>query len=195
MKVLLVIAHPMDTSLNHLLAAVAEATLRKAGHDVDRLDLNGEHFDPVLSPEERAAYYGSSGVGDSLHSMQCRLQHAEALVLVFPTWWFSMPAILKGWFDRVWFPGIAFDHGTPIKPLLTSLRTCLVVTTLGSPWWVDWLVMWRPVARVLRRGVLLACAPQAKFRMLSLHSAETVTANRLRAFEARLKRSLLRLER
>ena len=54
-----------------------------------------------------------------------KLQAAEALVLVFPTWWFGFPAMLKGWFDRVWAPGVAYDHASdlgPIRPRLDKLR-------------------------------------------------------------------------
>jgi putative NADPH-quinone reductase len=190
MRVLLVVAYPLDGSLCMHLAQTIEQQLRSFGHTVERLDLYREQFDPVLSPTERSNYYGDSSAEPSLVTYQDQLRQAEALVLVFPTWWFSMPALLKGWIDRIWSPGVAFEHGTPIKPLLTSLRTCLAVTTLGSPWWVDWLIMWRPVSRVLRRGILLACAPQAKFRLLSLHSAENVSAKALAAFEKKIARQM-----
>ena len=78
-------------------------------------------------------------------------------MLLFPTWWFGFPAMLKGWFDRVWGPGIAYDHASdlgPIKPRLNNLKKVLVVTTLGSPWWVDRLVMWQPVKRVMKMALL-----------------------------------------
>lgn len=194
MRTLIVVAHPLTHSLCTRLAETVEATLEKSGHDVEILDLYKTQFPPALSGQERLSYYDSSvDPGNSLDAMHEQLRLAEALVLVFPTWWFSMPAILKGWFDRVWSPGVAFDHGTPIRPLLTSLRVCLAVTTLGSPWWVDWLIMQRPVARVIRRGILLACAPNARFRLLSLHAAENVSANRVSKFEATIARALTNL--
>lgn len=191
MRTLIVVAHPLTHSLCARLAVTVEATLKKSGHEVEVLDLYKTQFPPALRGQERLSYYDSSvDPGNSLDAMHEQLRRAEVLVLVFLTWWFSMPAILKGWFDRVWWPGVAFDHGTPIQPLLTSLRACLAVTTLGSPWWVDWLIMQRPVGRVIRRGILLACAPNARFRLLSLHAAENVAEARLSTFEARISRAL-----
>lgn len=194
MKVLLVLAHPQASSLCAHLARSAETLLRGAGHDVDVLDLYEEHFSPLLTRQERQSYSGEGNVDPELAAFQSRLAAAQALVLVFPTWWFSLPAILKGWFDRVWFPGLAFEPGTPIRPLLTNLQHCIAITTQGSPWWVDWIVMWRPVARTLRRGILLACAPQARFRMLSLHGAESITPRKLQKFEGRMREALQQLK-
>jgi NAD(P)H dehydrogenase (quinone) len=117
------------------------------------------------------------------------LASAKTLVLVFPTWWFAMPAMLKGWIDRVFAPQIAFDHADdfgPIKPRLTGLDTVLVVTTLGSPWWVDWFVMRRPVRRVLKTAVFGLCATQAAFKMMSFYSAEKPSAGRIEKFRAQL---------
>ena len=104
-----------------------------------------------------------------------------------------MPAILKGWFDRVWAPKFAFEHGTPIKPLLSGLKSCLVVTTLGSPWWIDRLVMRRPLKRVLKTGLVYACAPQARFHMLSFHAAENADPARVENFVGRMRKAVARL--
>jgi NAD(P)H dehydrogenase (quinone) len=140
MKCLVVIAHPLKDSLCSALAAHAVSTLRSAGHAVDVAHLYNQSFAPALTAPERASYYGAKFDTRHMEAEIAQLKQAQALILVFPTWWFGLPAILKGWFDRVWAPGIAFDHATDlgaIKPLLTQLRTALVITTIGSPWWVD----------------------------------------------------------
>ncbi len=190
MRAHLVFAHPLPDSLGAHLAHTAEAALRARGFEMDRLDLYAEAFQPALTHDERRHYYAEpQSVPDAI-ALQQRLADADILVLVFPTWWFGLPAILKGWFDRVWAPGFAFDQGTPIKPRLTGLQSCLVVTTLGSPWWIDRLVMRQPVRRILKTAILGACAPQARFTMLSLHAAETVHPPRLRRFESRIARAV-----
>ena len=123
---------------------------------------------------------------------------AEALVLVFPTWWFGFPAVLKGWFDRVWTPGLAFDHSPgfgPMIPRLHGLQEVLAVTTMGAPAWIDWLVLRRPVRRVLRWAILKPCAPNARLTWRVLHSAEAVAEPRIAALEARLGADLTRMER
>jgi putative NADPH-quinone reductase len=122
-----------------------------------------------------------------------RLLSAEALVLCFPTWWFSFPAILKGWFDRVWAPGIAYDHATdlgPIKPRLHKLQKVLVITSLGAPWWVDWLVMRQPVKRVLKTAILGTCAPNCRFEMLSIYKSERLSDARVKQFSMKIERVL-----
>ena len=193
MRALVVLAHPLSDSLCAHLAHQAIDALRARGATVDILDLYAEQFQPALTEAERRRHYTTPEPGPDIIALQQRLAAADTLVLVFPTWWFSMPAILKGWFDRVWAPKFAFEHGTPIKPLLTGLKACLVVTTLGSPWWIDTLVMRRPVKRVLKTGLVFACAPQAKFHMLSFHEAETADAARVEGFVGRMRKAVGRL--
>lgn len=193
MNCLLVTAHPLQGSLNARLADRAEATLTGAGHKVIREDLYRSGFSAALTGAERQSYYAPAYDDSGTAAEIARLRAAEALLLCFPTWWFGFPAQLKGWFDRVWAPGVAYDHaesGGLIRPRLTGLRHVLAVTTLGSPWWVDRLVMRQPVARVLRTGILRPCAPQARFRMLSLYRAEAMEAGRLARFEARVSQAL-----
>ena len=190
MRAFVVIAHPLADSLCKSLAKAAIATLRERGHAIDVLDLYDSGFDPVLTADERRAYYGNSS--DQPESAQ-QLRDAEILLLVFPTWWFGLPAILKGWFDRVWIPGTAFDNApdnSAIVPRLTSLRHAVAITTLGSPRWVDWLVLRQPVKRILKRAIIGACAPQAKFHYLALHGAEAVSALRFDQFAAKIVRVL-----
>lgn len=190
MNILLVTAHPLPDSLCSDLARRVEATLCEAGHHVVREDLYERGFSPVLAPTERASYYGPAYDGRAVADEIRRLAEAEALVLVFPTWWFGFPAILKGWFDRVWGPGIAYDHATDlgrIKPRLDRLRTVLAITTLGSPWWVDRLVMKRPLRRILKTAILGTCASHCRFEMLSLYRAEKPSAAAVGAFVRRIK--------
>lgn len=193
MRALVVLAHPLSDSLCAHLARDAMATLTARGAEVDVLDLYAEGFEPALTAAERRLHYATPEPGADIVALQQRLAAADTLVLVFPTWWFSLPAILKGWFDRVWAPKFAFEQGTPIKPLLTGLKSCLVVTTLGSPWWIDRIVMGQPVKRVLKTGLVFACAPQAKFQMLSFHQAETADAAQVDGFVERLRKAIGRL--
>jgi len=187
MKTHVVLAHPLSDSLAAHFAGRIVSKLGQKGHSVQLHDLYSEGFNPVLSPKEREAYY-SDKFEDS-----AGLTETEALVLVFPTWWFGVPAILKGWIDRSFLPGVAYDHATDLsalRPRLTGLRHVLVVTTLGSPAWIDWLILRRPVRRVLKWGVIKACAPQARFSMLSLYKAEQPTPERVARFTTRIDKEL-----
>lgn len=189
MKCLVVIAHPLQESLCNSLAARAIETLNAAGHEVLVENLYRNDFAASLSAAERASYYGPHYDASAVQAEVDRLLSAEALVLCFPTWWFSFPALLKGWFDRVWVPGVAYDHATdlgPIKPRLHKLRKVLVVTSLGAPWWADWLVMRQPVKRVLKTALLGTCAPNCRLEMLSLYKSERLSAAQVKRFSARI---------
>lgn len=192
-RVLLVTVHPLSDSLNAALAAEIVSISETMSAQVTHLDLAATGFDPVLSAAERASTYAPSYDDSRVAPLVVQLQQAELLVLVFPTWWFGLPAQLKGWIDRVWAPGHAYDHASdlgPIRGRLTGLRQVIVVTTLGAPAWVDWLVMRRPVRRVLKWGVVKVCAPQARFCYHALHGAEAVTPARLAQFKAGIARDL-----
>jgi NAD(P)H dehydrogenase (quinone) len=175
------------------LAASAVQTLSDAGHEVVVEDLYEAGFDPALTAAERASYYGPRYDATAVGAECERLLATEALVLCFPTWWFGFPAVLKGWFDRVWAPGIAYDHADDlgaIKPRLHKLRRVLAVTSLGAPWWVNRLVMRQPVKRVLKTALVATCAPACKFQMLSIHRAERLDAARVEHFSARVASTL-----
>ena len=124
MRVLVIYAHPVESSFHAAMHLRVVAALRKAGHEVDDCDLYAEGFNPVLSREERLNYHDTSINQLPVKPYVERLQRADALVFCFPVWCFGLPAILKGWFDRVLMPGVSFDISDPahVKPALTHLK-------------------------------------------------------------------------
>ncbi|ARO22144.1 flavodoxin-like protein [Rhizobium sp. TAL182] len=193
MRILLVLAHPLPESFAASVARTAREALEASGHAVDLVDLYAQNFDPCLSEAERRAYfempYGTSDVAD----MVARLKAADGLVLVFPQWWFNFPAILKGFFDRVFAPGVAFTHdaaGGRIVPELTNIRLLYALTTTGSPWWLVHFYMGNPVRRLLKRGIASFCSKKLVFRMLSLHDMDRTTEARRKAHLERVRKAL-----
>ncbi|MBY5926940.1 MULTISPECIES: NAD(P)H-dependent oxidoreductase [unclassified Halomonas] len=190
MKCLVVVAHPVTKSLCHYLAKQTMRHLESKGYEITFLDLYESKFSPQLTERERSSYYTSRFDESLLYQEIAQLKAAEALVLVFPTWWFEFPAILKGWFDRVWAPGHAYNHAPnlgAITPCLTNLKEVRVVTTLGSAWWVDKVVLRQPVKRVLKVGLLGACAHRCSFRMLSLYRSEDTSFSRVESFVRKIE--------
>ena len=195
MRVLVVYAHPLDDSFAAALHRGVVTTLRKSGHEVDDCDLYAEGFDPVLGPAERRAYNTPtpdlSGVADHVR----RLRAAEAIVLCYPTWWYGMPAILKGYFDRVWAQGVAFtlpEGGGLIRPALGNIRKLWVVTTYGAPWWLIRLVLRDPVRAVIFGGLARLCARGIETRFLALYNIESLDRAHCAAFLARVERAFAR---
>lgn len=193
MNCLVVTTHPLKSSLCAHLTGLVVDTLKRMGHEVVVEDLYAEKFEPALTAVERESYYSGSYDRTAVVGEVERLLMAEALVLLFPTWWFSVPAMLKGWFDRVWGPGIAYDHASdfgPIKARLVNLRKVLVITTLGAPWWVDRLIMWQPVKRVIKVALLGACARKSKLKYLSLYNSEKLNELSVAKFSGKIKKAL-----
>lgn len=156
MNVLVVYCHPVETSFHAALHQEVLANLKAAGHTVDDCDLYAEGFNPVMSREERMGYHDVPRNQAPLADYVDRLQRAEAIVLCFPTWCFGMPAMLKGFFDRLLMPGVAFDISDPadVKPMLTHIRRIAAVVTYGRPRWMAWYMGDPPrkiVTRYLRR--------------------------------------------
>ncbi len=106
MRVLYLYCHPLPESFRAAIMAEIRAGLRQAGHEVDFCDLHAESFNPVLSAEERRGYHAVPENHAPVESYIRRVERVEALVLSFPTWSFGLPDMLKGFFDRVFIPGV-----------------------------------------------------------------------------------------
>jgi putative NADPH-quinone reductase len=195
MRVLVLYAHPLADSFAAALHRAVVAALRRGGHQVDDCDLYAEGFDPVLSAAERRHYNTPTPDLSGVASYVARLRAADALVLCFPTWWYGMPAILKGYFDRVWAQGVAFhlpEGGGAILPALTNIRKLWVVTTYGAPWWLIRLVLRDPVSRVILGGLARLCGRGVRTRFLALYNIDAASRARCAAFLARVERAFAR---
>jgi len=192
MRVLVIFAHPLGDSYAATLRDTVVAALKAGGHAVDLCDLYREGLDPVLSAQERRAYENTSENTQAVSHHVERLREAEGIILVFPSWWYGMPAILKGYFDRVWLPGVAFESAPQaIRPLLRNIRVFGVVTTTGAPEWFTRIYMGNPSRKVLMRGLArLTAAPRVGRFWLALYGMETATNAKRRAFVERVRRRI-----
>jgi putative NADPH-quinone reductase len=192
MRVLVVYAHPLSDSFAAALRDTVVQRLHAAGHEVDHCDLYAESFDPVLTAAERRAYNTQHPDLSAVDAHVARLRAAEALVLCFPTWWYGMPAILKGYFDRVWTNEVAFTlppGGGAIRPALSNIKKFWVVTTYGSPWWLMTLVLRHPVRAVLLGGLARLCGRGVRTRFLAMSNIDGASRARCAAFLAKVERT------
>jgi NAD(P)H dehydrogenase (quinone) len=175
------------------LRDTARVALQQGGHQVHLTDLYAEEFSPALTKQERLNYEAAGANITDVRTYVERLQLAEGLVLVFPTWWYGMPAILKGYFDRVWVPGVAFEldaRGSVLRPRLEHIRVMAIVTTYGSPWWFIKLYMRDPGKAVLMRGLGRLLSPKARRLYLAQYGLDRSTPESRRRFIAKVKHSL-----
>ena len=191
MKVLYIYCHPLPESFHAAIRADALAGLAAAGHEVDRLDLYAEGFDPVLGEDGRRHYHDTAVNRRGLEGMIARLQGAEAIVLQFPTWCFGLPAMLKGFFDRLFMPGVAFDLSDPasVKPMLGHVKKLAAIVTYGRPRWTA-LYMGDPPRKVVTRYVRWFLARRARVDYHALYHMNVATLAQRQAFMGRVARAM-----
>jgi putative NADPH-quinone reductase len=194
MRVLMVYCHPVEGSYNAALRDRALHTLREAGHEVELVDLYREGFDPVLGTDERIAYLADTAfVVERVRRHVDLIRWAEGMLFVYPTWYYGPPAMLKGWLERTWLPGVAFTvpkkKGEKPGPGLQHIRWLGCITTSGSPWW--WLqVISDPGRRLFTRGLRALFAPRCKVTWLQLFSMNNATDGDRSRFLERVGRTL-----
>jgi putative NADPH-quinone reductase len=190
-RYLVIFAHPRPDSFNAALRHVVVDTLAAAGHQVDLLDLYATGFDPVLSAAAHANYFTPERNRAGVDEHVARLERAQAVVLIYPTWWFGYPAILKGYFDRVWLPGVAFDIGRfAPRGRLQNITKLIVVTSYGSPrWYIRWFLR-DPMRKIVKHGVGDLCHRSCQMLFLALYSMDRTTAGRRQRFIETVRRRL-----
>src|SRR5258708_8941746 len=194
MGVLVLYAPPLPDSFNAAVHRTAIESLTAAGHEVDDLDLYAENFQPVLSAEERRHYHDLGRNRAPVASYVDRLQRAEAVVFVFPTWSFGLPAILKGWFDRVLIPGVSFTLGDDgiARPALKNVRRIVGVSTYGRPWWHARLIVGGLPRRQIT-GYFRSLGGGAPASYLALYDMNRATAQQRERFLNPVRLAMARL--
>lgn len=195
MRVHVVHAHPVETSYNRALFGAVLDSLQGAGHSVDALNLYDEDFPAVMTREERLAYHSVPGnLSDLVKPYVERLRAADAVVFVHPVWNYGYPAILKGYFDRVFLPGVSFtmeggeDRGR-LKPGLHNIRKAAFVTTYGGDRLRTW-AMGDPPRRVAMRWGWATFRSRPKY--LALYDMNNCTPARLEGFLATVRAEFTR---
>jgi len=110
MKIFIVFNHPYEGSFCSAILGSVLAGLEKAGHQTDLLHLDRDGFDPVMKADDLKGFTLGKPVDPKIIEYKRRMEQAEHLVLIFPIWWELMPALTKGFIDRVIFPGVAYDY-------------------------------------------------------------------------------------
>jgi putative NADPH-quinone reductase len=193
MQALVVIAHPCSDSFTHAAAGSATRGLERAGHTVDVIDLYAERFRAEMSLAEQRAYHSDQPVLDpQVGDHAARLQRAELLVFVYPTWWSGLPAILKGWLERVLVPGIGFrfhERSGKVRPGLRQVRRIVGISTYGSPRTFVRLINDNG-RRILTRGLRMSCGWRARPEWLALYAMDTTTDAERTGFLAEIEQRM-----
>ena len=194
-RVLVVFAHPRPDSFGAALRDAAVRGLQAGHHDVDLIDLYADGFQPVMTADERVAYDSDEPLLDPLaRSYADKVRRAEALVFVYPTWWSTVPAMVKGFLEKVFVVGVAFrfDGEHRVRPALRHVRRIVGISTYGSPRGYVRLINdngRRILTRALRLNVGLRC----RVRWHALYAVDSSTPAERSAFLDRVERAMVRL--
>jgi putative NADPH-quinone reductase len=188
-RALVLYAHPCPESFNAAVFKVVVETLQDRGWHVDSCDLNAESFSPVLTELERRHYHDEPENIEPVKSYVERLQAAEVLIMVYPVWNFGFPAILKGFLDRVFLPGVSFNlQDGGIRPGLTNVKKLVACCTYGGTR-IRAMLNADPPRKCVTRAIWYACGmPRKKY--IALYDMNKNTDAQLKAHLQRVKRAM-----
>ncbi|WP_050930272.1 NAD(P)H-dependent oxidoreductase [Aestuariivita boseongensis] len=165
MRALVIYCHPRPDSFTAAVRDRVLDKLRAVGAEIRMQDLYAMRFDPVMSGTEHRAYENEAVNQAPVAAEIADLTWCDTLIFVYPTWWYGLPAMLKGWLDRVLVPGVAFlmpdEANADIRPGLSHITRLGVFTTCGASWWLTRMIG-APGRRTILRGIRLLCARRCK---------------------------------
>ena len=190
MRILVLYAHPVETSFGAAVHAKLVECLKAREHEVDDCDLNAEGFDPVMSRQDRIDYHDVKVNRNRVAPYVDRLMRAEALCFSFPVWNMGFPAILKGFIDRVFLPGVSFhlEETGDYRPGLQNIRRLGVACTYGGDRLRTFL-MGDPMRRYIMRSLRANCALGARCDYVACYDMNHTTSERRAAFLTKVERT------
>jgi NAD(P)H dehydrogenase (quinone) len=191
LRILVVFAHPLETSFVSALHGRVVEILRARGHIVDDLDLYAEKFDPVMSREGLLHYVDTNANTREVEGYVQRLRAVDGLVLVFPVWFDGLPAIMQGYFQRVFLPGVAvrIDEAGLFHPNLHHIKRMASICAYGEGE-RDVSAKGDPPLRFVRDNIGALIDPKGRFEYLALYDINFTAAPRRAAFLERVTRAL-----
>lgn len=190
----MIVCHPDEHSFTMAIAKRTRTVLDDLGHDVRVRDLYREEFVPELSAAERRDHL-VDGVPTEIAGYAEDLGWCDSLVLVYPTWWGGQPAMLKGWMDRVWAAGVAWElppGANRLRPRLRHIDRIAAITTHGSSKLVN-MAEGEGGKRTVTRSLRVLCSRRCRTRWWALYGVDRAGPERRERFMARLEARLARL--
>ncbi len=155
MHIVIIFNHPYEGSYCNAVLRSVKTGLERAAHTVDTIHLDNERFNPVMTAADLQAFRNRVPVDPTVIAYRQRLAAADHLVFIFPIWWELMPALTKGFIDKVIFPGVAYDYtprGYGMIPLFKKIRSITVITTMNTPGFLYRLVFGNAIRKAVITG-------------------------------------------
>jgi len=154
-KITIILGHPNKDSLCGKIADEYKKSAEKNGHEVKQFNLGELDFDPIL----HKGYKEIQELEPDLVKAQEYIKWADHLVFVYPVWWGSMPAILKGLIDRIFLPGFGYKYRKKsiFWDKLLKGRSARLIMTMGGPSIYDNIFLCRAGIKIIKKGILGFC--------------------------------------
>ncbi len=189
MKVVIVFNHPYDGSFCNAILNAVKAGLQKANHQIDVIHLDKENFNPVMTAEDLKAFIDRKPIDPKVIEYKQRLDQADHLVFIFPIWWELMPALAKGFIDKVIFPGAAYEYQSEYRmaPLFKKIRSVTVITTMNTPGIIYRLVFGNAVKKAMLTGTFWKIGYKNR-KWISLNMVKMVSEQKRKGWLDKIER-------
>jgi len=174
MRVAIVFNHPYEGSFGNAILNSITKGLSGANHEVDLMHLDKDGFNPVMSKADLKAFVEHKPIDPQVIDYNERLKKADHLIFVFPIWWDLMPAMTKGFIDRVLAPGVVYDHhprGFGLVPLLKNMKSVTIITTMNKPKIMYSLLIGNLIRKAMLRSV---------FKTMGYKNLKWISFNRIK---------------
>lgn len=187
MKTTIVYNHPYEKSFNHAILETVSETAQKMGHAVQIIDLDKEEFNPVMSSQDLLGFVKHEQVDPKAKRYGQMLAQSDHLVLIFPIWWELMPAMMKGFIDKVVFPGSFYEYksdGLMMESKLKNLKTITIISTMNTPKSIYRFVFGNAIQKALVRGT---------FKKAGYKNVKWISLNQVKQSSQAKRESMLRV--
>lgn len=197
MKVAIVFNHPYDGSFCNAILNSVTVGLQKGNHEVDVIHLDKEGFNPVMTGADLKAFRDKKPVDPKVIEYNKRIKDTDHLIFIFPIWWELMPAITKGFIDKVIFPGVAYDYknasNTLMKPLWNNLKSVTIITTMNTPNWLYWLLFGNAIKKAMILGTFWKIGFKNR-KWISFNQVKMVSDNKRKKWLTKLENKFASLK-
>ena len=190
MKVVIVFNHPYDGSFCNAILQSVKQGLINGKHQVECIYLDRDNFNPVMTAADLKGFRDKKPVDPKVIEYSNKIKEADHLIFIFPIWWELMPALTKGFIDKVIFPGVAYDYtntaNTLMKPLWNNLKGVTMITTMNTPNYLYWLLFGNAIKKAMIMGT---------FWKIGFKNRKWISFNQVKAVSAdKRKKWLMELE-
>ncbi len=192
MKTLIVFNHPYEGSYCNAILNSVTRGLQQANHEIDVIHLDKEGFNPVMTADDLKAFRDKKPIDPKVIEYKRRLEQSDHVIFIFPIWWELMPALTKGFIDKVIFPGVAYDYAngsnTRMKPLLTSIKGVSVITTMNTPRVLYRVIFGNTIQKALMRGTFWKMGYK-NLKWISLNMVKQVSVDKRKLWLEKIEKN------